>query len=62
MVRDLIVTLAPYGILSDALMCCLIATIGEVVRMLSWWMTLLVATLMWETAVLGIVLWHLRPC
>ena len=52
--RDLMLTLAPLGILSDSMICLLVAAVGEVVRTFSWWITLLVATLIWETAILGI--------
>jgi len=62
MTRDFMLTLASYGILSYAMVCLLVAAVGDVVRKLSWWMTLVIATLTWETAVLGILLWHLRPC
>lgn len=61
MTRDLIVALAPYMIVSYLMTGLLTAAVGEVVRA-RWWVTLLVTTVAWETAVLGILLWHLRPC
>jgi hypothetical protein len=61
MTRDLIVALAPYMIVSYLMTGLLAAAVGEVVRA-RWWVTLQVATVASETAVLGILLWHLRPC
>jgi hypothetical protein len=55
-------TLAPVGIRSDNLICRLVVAVGAGVRTFSWWITMVVATLIWETAILGILLWHLTPC
>jgi hypothetical protein len=60
--RDLMLTLAPVGIRSDSLICRLVVAVGAGVRTFSWWITMVVATLIWETAILGILLWHLTPC
>ena len=61
MARDLIVAFAPYAVLSDLMMGLIVAAVGEVLRA-RWWITLLVTTVAWDTAMLGILLWHLRPC
>jgi hypothetical protein len=61
MARDLIVAFAPHAILSYVMMGLIVGAVGEVLRA-QWWVTLLVTTVAWETAILGILLWHLRPC
>lgn len=60
MTRELIVALAPSMIVSDLMTGLITTAVGEVLRV-RWWVTLLVTTVAWETAVLGILLWHLRP-
>jgi hypothetical protein len=60
--RALMLTLAPVGIRSDRLIGRLVAAVGAGVRTFSWGITLVVATLLWDTAILGILLWHLTPC
>ena len=61
MARDLIVAFAPYAVLSYLMMGLIVAAVGEVLRA-RWWITLLVTTVAWDTAILGILLWNLRPC
>jgi hypothetical protein len=61
MARDLIVAFAPYALVSSMMTGLIVAAVREVLRA-RWWVTLLVTTVAWETAILGILLWHLRPC
>jgi hypothetical protein len=60
MARELLLPFLPYAIVSYAMTGLIVAAIGEILRA-RWWVKLLVTTAAWETAVLGILLWHLRP-